>query len=128
MANKAARAKIMPIDIERLLYQQMKEDGVKKNLSARKYGNIIIKLYFQRKLLQEHCYPHLDKLAVRKDVIFIHDSIQAKTANVDIGKKGVLTCDLEGKTDCEHVAFAMLCNDSVEMLAKVVIENENSSE
>lgn len=120
MASKKVRANNTPVDIEKGTYQEIKRMYEEGNIkSIRNKVNTIMKLYLERNKLHRTYFQHLDMIGVRENAIFIHDKKQDKTAHVKI-KKGRLTCDLENREDCEHVVLCMLCNDSVEMLAKVM--------
>jgi len=119
MANKA-RANIVPVDIDKIIYKQISKKAEKKNKSIRKFVNELLELSLSKDEFVQRIAPRLSPIELQPDSILLRDDSLKKTRFAQIViRNEKLWCDLDDTHDCEHVRYALMLPELVNLKDKL---------
>ena len=114
------RGDIITVDIERSLHEKLSQSAESKNISLRKFVNEILRMSIEKNEFVHRIAPRLSPIELQPDSILLRDDSSKKTRFAQIViRNEKLWCDLDDTHDCEHVRYALMLPELVNLKDKL---------
>lgn len=114
MYNMVQRGKTIELPVE--LYNRYQEKAEKRGIPIKLFVNDLLMMNLEKEELLKRISPSLSFISIDDNKILIRD--KNRIADIYL-KNHTLFCDLDKKTDCDHIHFALACPELGKLKVKV---------
>lgn len=111
------RPNIVPVDIEKPLYEKISKIAFARNIPIKKYVNEMLMMNLEKDEFLKFYAPYLSKVGLQDNILLLKDSKSNIYVEISL-KNNTLFCSAHESTDCIHVHFALALPEIVKLKIK----------